>query len=149
MNPRLPSEVTYKWKNMLLRCTKPNILQDRASKLGSGLEELQTWQSLKMWQSPVLAGSCFSSVENLSLWIRGKCIMLSDVCFREPFWMARVAPCDVPWVHPESFTLLPRADFRISVLFLSFPFHMIKLVFSKYKDGGRDKVPIFGNSEYY
>lgn len=107
MNPRLPSEVTYKWKNMLLRCTKPNILQDRASELGSSLEELQTWQSLKMWQSPVLAGSCFSSIENLSLWIRGKCIMLSDVCFREPFWMARVAPCDVllgpPWeLHSAS-----------------------------------------------
>lgn len=73
MNPHLPSEVTYTGEEHVSELHKSHIPQDRASQLGCGLEEPQTHDRA--------AGSCFSSVEYVSLWIRGKCITLSDVCF--------------------------------------------------------------------
>lgn len=77
MNPHLPSEVTYTGEEHVSELHKPHIPQDRASQLGGDLEELQTHD-----RAPKCGGSCFSSsIEYVSLWIRGKCIVFSDVCF--------------------------------------------------------------------
>lgn len=68
-----------------------------------------------------------------------RCLLLRTL----PSGLHGAGPRDVQWVHPENFTLLPRADFRISGLFFSFPFHVIKLVFSKYKAGRGQGVKIW------
>jgi len=55
-----------------------------------------------------------------------RCLLLRAL----PSGLVRAAPRDVPWVHSETFSLLPGADFQRSVLLLCLLFHVIEFVFS-------------------
>lgn len=128
-NPNLPSEVTHRGDEHVCELHKTHIPQDTGIQMFLDLKSCS--HKTKPWS---VAGSSFSSIKYISLQIRNKYIIITNVCFWEHSLLNNSGLFPMMCCRSTLRALLCFSDLTSeSVLFFSFPFHLTKSAFSKYK----------------